>query len=659
MRWPRRLAAAVAVLTATALVVATALVATAPSMARVGLLTLAVVLAGTPTVMGLLVTRRRPGHVIGPLLTVPGLVAALGLAGELAGPAAPPGNAYFVAASQGAWVLVFVPVAVLLLFFPDGRLTGSGGRLTGSGGRWLLAALLVDSVTFMVVAATAPWPYLPPNESSPHVFGTLPHHWADALSAVTLPGLLVTLLLCVATLVRRFRRSEGRWRTQMKWLALAGTLLPLTLLATWAGYLLFGNGNVPLIVGLTLTYVAVPTAITIAIVRPDLYEVDRLIASTVTHTALTAALLTVFTAANLAGGLLVAGDSTVAAVAATSLCALVLAPLRKRVQRRADRWLYPARQAAITAVEQLRHSTVTVQARPEQLEAVLREALGDPQLRVGLLTPGVPGIVDVDAVPVKAGPTTVPVRLGGEQIGVLSASAGISRELLREIAVSAAPLVELVRLRAELRRALVEVEQSRARLLRVSYEERTRLERDLHDGAQQRLVSLGMALRLAQRRLPRGSVDVHGLLDEAVAELGTAVGELRQVAHGIRPSCLDDGLVAALALLVDSVPIAVDLAVTATDLAGDLETTAYYIASEAITNAVKHSCAQRITLHVDTHDSYLHVRIVDDGVGGAASRGGSGLVGLADRVAAHGGTLRVTSPQGGGTTVEAILPCAS
>lgn len=201
--------------------------------------------------------------------------------------------------------------------------------------------------------------------------------------------------------------------------------------------------------------------------------------------------------------------------------------------------------------------------------------------------------------------------------------------------------------------------RSRSRILRAGYEERQRLERDLHDGAQLRLVSLGMALRLAQRHLSNGGVDVHGLLDQTVAELGTAVSELRQLAHGIRPSCLDDGLVPALSVLVETVPIPVEMRVSETPLDGNLQTTAYYVASEAITNAVKHSQATRIALHVDARGEDLYVRVEDDGVGGAEQRDGSGLARLADRVSAHGGTLFVSSPSDGGTTVEAILPCAS
>jgi signal transduction histidine kinase len=501
-------------------------------------------------------------------------------------------------------------------------------------------------------------PYPHPDERSPHVFGTLPHAISAAIVAVTLPGILVLLVLTSVSLVRRYRRAGVELRAQMKWLALAAMLLPLTLLVAWAGYVSIHLGHTVVFVGLGLAYAAIPTVIGIAVLRPDLFEVDRVLASTATHAIGTGVVLAIFTAANLAAGLLLPGNSVLAAVAATSLCALLLAPLRARLQRRVDRWLYPARRAALVAIDELNRQTAAAQARPEQLEVVLQRALGDATLRVGFLAADRPGVVDLAGAPLEAAPVSMPVRLGGEQIGLVGASR-TSRDLLGDIAAAAAPTVEVIRLRFGLTQALRAVEASRSRMLRAGYEERQRLERDLHDGAQLRLVSLGMALRLAQRRLSNGGVDVHGLLDQAVAELGTAVSELRQLANGIRPSCLDDGLVPALSVLVDAVPIPVDMRVAEMQIDGDLQTTAYYVASEAIANAVKHSRATRIALHVDARGDDLYVRVEDDGVGGAEQRDGSGLARLTDRVGAHGGALFVSSPPNGGTTVEAILPCAS
>jgi signal transduction histidine kinase len=643
-----RLTIVVISLTLAAFVLAVVETAASPSYRAFGVLGMATLLAASSTAVAIVVERRKPTGWLGPMLALTGFLPALALLGDIF-KHGPLGD-YWVAASQGSWVLLYLSAALLVLFFPEGHLRGRD--------RWLAGAIVADALLFIVVGAMWPEPYEAPYEHSPHVFGTLPHALAVAIVAITLPGVLVTLLLTAGSLVRRYRRSSVELREQMRWLALGGMLLPLTLLAAWAGYVTVHIGDPIVFVGLALASIAIPGVIGIAVLRPDLFDVNRALASTATHAAGTGVVLAIFTAANFGAGLLLPGDSVVAAVAATSLCALLLAPLRVRLQRRVDRWFYPARRAALAAIEELSRQTATTQARPEQLESVLQGALGDPTLRVGFVSGDGSGVVDLGGDPLHGDATAVPVLLGGERIGLISASR-ISHELLRDVAAAAAQIVEVIRLRLGLQQALHDVEASRSRLLRAGYEERQRLERDLHDGAQVRLVSLGMALRLAQRHLPQGGVDVNGLLDQAVAELGTAVSELRQLAHGIRPSCLDDGLASALSVLVDSVPIPVDMQVAETPMDGDLQTTAYYVASEAIANAVKHSCAERIALHVAARGRDLHVRVKDDGVGGAVQRAGFGLARLADRVSAHGGTLSVSSPRNGGTTVEAILPCAS
>lgn len=278
--------------------------------------------------------------------------------------------------------------------------------------------------------------------------------------------------------------------------------------------------------------------------------------------------------------------------------------------------------------------------------------------------PGRIGLVQADGSPLSVdGGRRVPVRVGGHEIGALVGGTVASPELVGELADASALLVEIVRLRIELRHALNEVESSRARLLHAGYEERRRLERDLHDGAQQRLVSLGMALRLAQRHLGDSSVDLNRLLDSSVAELAAAVAELRQIAHGLRPSSLDDGLGPALSSLASKVPIPVTVDVTGDvsvdQLPDDIATTAFFVASEAMANAVKHAHPAAIGLRVSRMDGQLTVQVRDDGRGGAAVRPGAGLAGIADRVAAAGGALSVSSPAGHGTVVEAVLPCAS
>ena len=228
-----------------------------------------------------------------------------------------------------------------------------------------------------------------------------------------------------------------------------------------------------------------------------------------------------------------------------------------------------------------------------------------------------------------------------------------------EIATTVGFLSELVRLRLETAQALHEAEASRRRLVAAHDEERHRLERDLHDGAQQRLVALGMTLRRVQRRLPEQDGALAEVFDGSVAELQAAVSELRQLAHGLRPSSLDDGLSAALDSLRTRLGVPLRIEVATHDLPEPISTTAYYVASEAVTNAIKYASARTIALTVNPAPGGVVVQVRDDGRGGAVVRHGSGLAGLQDRVRAIGGELSVISQVDRGTLVEAVLPCAS
>jgi len=377
----------------------------------------------------------------------------------------PPGDAYVTAASQGAWVLVFVAVAVVVLVFPSGRAEGRGAR-------WVRGLLIADAACYMVIAATAPGPYPAPDQHSPHVFGTMPAALSDVGSAVTLLGLIVLLVAVVVTTVRRTRRAQGRMRRrQFAWLSLGASLVPVTLVATWASYLAFGQADVVLGVGLATMYAVIPAVVAIAVLRPDLYDAEHALAGTLTHVTLSALLLTAWSAATVAVGLVVPDGTTAVPVVATAACALLLAPARVRVQRLIDRWVYPTRKAALAAARQLQVDTLSGRARPEQLTTVLREALADPALVVAYRTLGTRGLQEVDGPPVTDDPELdVPVSLGGEVVGSLR-STSCSATLLHRIGSKVAPLLELVRLRAELRRALDEAEASRERLVRAGCDE--------------------------------------------------------------------------------------------------------------------------------------------------------------------------------------------
>jgi len=219
---------------------------------------------------------------------------------------------------------------------------------------------------------------------------------------------------------------------------------------------------------------------------------------------------------------------------------------------------------------------------------------------------------------------------------------------------------ELERLQVELRRRLDELQASRARIVAVADEERRRLERNLHDGAQQRLVSVSLTVRLAQARLDNDAAAAGELLQAASDELSTALEELRELARGIHPAVLTDrGLGPALESLVTRTPVPVEVEAPLDErLPEPVEAAAYYVVSEALTNVAKYADASQAAVRVSRSDGLAIVEVEDNGVGGADPSRGSGLRGLADRVEALAGRLAVDSEPGRGTRIRAEIPCA-
>jgi len=225
--------------------------------------------------------------------------------------------------------------------------------------------------------------------------------------------------------------------------------------------------------------------------------------------------------------------------------------------------------------------------------------------------------------------------------------------------VAAARLaIENARLQAEVRAQLEQVRASRARIVRASDVERQRIERNLHDGAQQRLLALSFALRLAESRAG-GDAELTAALGEAAQQLKEALAELRELAQGLHPAILTrSGLAAAVRAAARRASVPAEVAeVPGERFGSDVEAAAYYVVSEALANAGKHAAATGARVSIARSGGVLRVQVADDGVGGADPAAGSGLTGLADRVAALGGTLCVTSPPGAGTVVTAELPC--
>jgi signal transduction histidine kinase len=305
--------------------------------------------------------------------------------------------------------------------------------------------------------------------------------------------------------------------------------------------------------------------------------------------------------------------------------------------------------------------------RGAELEAALARTMGDPGLVVARRVPGGGGYVDAGGSPVDlpaagADRRIVPVERDGRRIAALvyDASLDDDPELVEAVSAAAAIALENEQLHVESEARMAELQASRERLVTASDTERRRLERNLHDGAQQRLVALAMQLRLLQGHIREDPSTAEALVTTASDELALSLDELRELARGLHPAILDHGLEAALESLASRSPV---LTTVAYEAGGEpppaVALAAYFVASEALTNVAKYAGATVAQVRVTRRGARLAVEVADDGAGGADPGGGSGLRGLADRVDALEGRLTVVSPAGKGTTIRAELPCAS
>jgi len=294
-------------------------------------------------------------------------------------------------------------------------------------------------------------------------------------------------------------------------------------------------------------------------------------------------------------------------------------------------------------------------------------ALGDPSLELAYWIPEDARYVAADGSPVELsaavpGRSVALIERGGRNVGALVHDVALRDDpaLLDSVAAAAGLAMENERLHAEVLARLEDVRASRARIVEAADSARRRVERDLHDGAQQRLVALTLAVGMARARL--GSTPdpaLADLLHQASDEARLALKELRDLAQGLHPAVLSEaGLGPALESLAERSTVPVELAVSVPGrLPGPVEVAAYYVVSEALANVAKHARAAAVTVRVDEEGGRLRVEVSDDGVGGAEVRAGSGLEGLADRVAALDGRIEVDSPAGQGTRLRVELPC--
>ena len=602
-----------------------------------------------PLALGWLIAVRAPAGPVGAavawlaasLLVVPAL--------EAWGRAPWPGADFLAALSVVAWPWQLAGFLVLLLVFPDGLLPGR---------RWaVVAAGIPVSALAVGVAMTVTMDYAEPRYFTAPVLVPEPL-WMPLMFAA-LGFLLVVVVACGASVVLRYRRGDERTKQQLRWLILAAGAVVVLMVASWAVTSLELIGPEAYSAFLLGILVLVPAAVAIAVLRYDLFEIDRILSDSVAWILTTLIAAALLTTGIVLTGYLAGRDSALGLSGSVFLVALVVFPLHRRLHRAVGRVLDRDRTVLVEQIERFVERVRDGSAEPEEVETVLRSAVRDPELTLLLSDPAGTGLVDLSGTP-QAPPAElvgVPLRTASADIGIILVRAGSMRQLRRvRLAASAARLpIEVSRLRIGLRRALTDVAESRHRLVSATIDERRRLERDLHDGAQQQLVAIGMQLRAAQYRL-RADDPVSAELELAVERLETTVGELRRLAHGVRPASLDDGLPAALARLGAECPLPVDFEVEETASSEVVTVTAYFVVAEAMANVLKHARASRIGINVERLDDGLRVAVVDDGIGGVPVD--TGLTALRDRVGSVGGRLIVSSGSGG-TTIEAVLPCAS
>jgi signal transduction histidine kinase len=608
-------------------------------------LVLSLALLAPAVLLGGLVKLRAPASPVGTALAWVGTAPAAVLLVEDWGDSATSphpwsGATGMYAVLAGAWVWNFAGFVALCLVFPHDRPTRRWPLLLLAG-VYLNLALSLDPDSHKIRGRTGVAVHLP-----------------GPLRAVELVvaylGVLAALVATVVALVRRYRRGSELARLQLRWLILGAGTVPVLLAAGWAAELLGAPVAVAYTGFMVAMLVFVPAAVVVAILRHDLLDIDRLLGESLAWLLTSLVSAGIFAVVVLAIGDL-AGSRT-GVTAAAFAAALALLPLHRLLHTAVGRIVDRERTVLTAQLDSFVRQVRDGQAEPEGVEAVLRAALHDPRLELLLRLPGADSLVDLAGEPAHPDPsrTTIALHTNDIDVGVLVLGAPSARRTrrARDAALRARLPIEVSRLRLQLRAALRDAQDSRSRLLVAGADERRRLSRDLHDGAQQQIVAVGMRLRSAQRLLQPGQ-PAYADLDLAVQALENTIGELRRLAHGVRPSRLDEGLGAAVVALVADSPIPVDLDVTDVEVADPVATTAYYVIAEALTNALKHAAATRISIRIEPNTAGLCIEVRDNGVGGATT--GYGLTSVRDRVEGLGGHLAVDSRPGQGTTLTVEL----
>ncbi len=626
-------------------------------------------LALTSAGVGLYVLRARRGHRVGLLFVLLGAAGAIMYFGRQAGLHSPelPGGAWLAWVSIWLVPLVMAVSGVALMVFPTGHHLSP---------RWRAASLAMLALATLIATASALWPI---EDDWQHNELAFPFELggADVAQAVAQPvmnscylGFQVMWALAVATRFRRASRDEARQLRLFVFAVVVSLLLLLTGVIVW-GTPLPGLLALPL----------VPIAAGLAIVRHRLYDIDPVINKTFVGGAMVLLISLGYVAVVVGVGALFPLSDRVLALAATAAVAVAFEPVRRRAQLLADRLVYGRRD---TPYDTLSRLSSQLAANDEGLlEGLAATVAGGVHAAAVVVWLG-----DADRMTAVAawpdsppdGPRPLAQLEGGRDLvrpvwhdrtirGALvvtkppgeALSPGEERLLADLVAQTGLVIDHRARLE-EVARQAAELQAAARRIVTAEDSARRRIERDLHDGAQQRLVSLGMELgEVVELAAATGDPDLVQKAEAARRQLLEATSELREMARGVHPAVLtQDGLEAALANLADRSPVLVRLHVELQRRPpAEVEATAYFLVSEALTNAARHAAASVVDVDVlSLPDDRLVVAVRDDGTGGAGLEPGGGLQGLADRLSALGAELEVISPPRGGTTIRTVLTCA-
>lgn len=557
-------------------------------------------------------------------------------------------------------------VAVVLLLFPDGRLPSSHWR-------WVLFGLIAGGAV-SVGATLLSTGRLDEGHLAPSPLGWTPAQpLAGAVRGpvgLAIFGLL--LLGCGASLVMRYRAAGEVTRRQLKWVAWAVVVFVMTEFMTD----LLGLAHPPdwlgqaLLVPPAVAGVGVAATIAVAILRQQLFDIDVVISRSLAYAAIAGLILVIYLTLVIGIGAVVgtsAGSNVILSIIATALVAIIFQPLRARLERAANRVVFGNRATPYELLSQFTRRIANGYADDDAIQLLAKVA------SEGLVADAVAVRVDEPSGgavlaqwPRHSAPDAPPrcaikITDEGDPLGELliwrtEPLNQTEERLTHDLAAQAAHLLRKRGLTAELRQRLDELRASRQRLLTAQDDERRRIERDLHDGAQQRLIAIGARLGLAQGR----SVDVEQakLFADLKAEVNNALDDLRSLGRGLYPPLLEaQGLKAALTALARRSSVKVDLAVGASRFDRDTEGAVYFCISEALQNANRHSGASRVLIDVNTHGDRLDFSVRDDGHGFTVGRrgAGAGVQNMADRMEALGGKLTISSgPQG--TEVSGSAP---